>query len=110
MSHQTYMNARDALASKTRFVPDFPAPGILFEDLTPVLADPEAFRLVVDELSAAAKAMGRTSSADWMHVVFFLVRRLRITRVKESSLLGRKASFLLLCILKNTRLNMVRLP
>lgn len=58
MSHQTYMNARDALAAKTRFVPDFPAPGILFEDLTPVLADPEAFRLVVDELSAAAKAMG----------------------------------------------------
>ncbi|AEK92505.1 Adenine phosphoribosyltransferase [Corynebacterium pseudotuberculosis] len=58
MSHCTYMNARDALASKTRFVPDFPAPGILFEDLTPVLADPEAFRLVVDELLAAATKMG----------------------------------------------------
>ncbi len=27
-----------------RDVPDFPAPGILFRDITPVLADPEAFR------------------------------------------------------------------
>ena len=33
-------------------VPDFPAPGIVFRDLTPVFADPVAFRRVVDALAA----------------------------------------------------------
>jgi len=33
-------------------VPDFPEPGILFRDLTPVLADAEAFRAITDELAA----------------------------------------------------------
>jgi adenine phosphoribosyltransferase len=32
-------------------VPDFPIPGILFRDLTPVFADGPAFRAVVDELA-----------------------------------------------------------
>jgi adenine phosphoribosyltransferase len=31
------------LARRVRSVPDFPKPGILFRDLTPLLADPEAF-------------------------------------------------------------------
>ena len=30
--------------------PDFPSPGILFRDLTPVFADPVAFRAVIDAL------------------------------------------------------------
>ncbi len=30
--------------------PDFPSPGILFRDLSPVLADAETFRLLVDHL------------------------------------------------------------
>ncbi|MHB1235398.1 MAG: adenine phosphoribosyltransferase [Microbacteriaceae bacterium] len=33
-------------------IPDFPEPGILFRDLTPVFADPTAFRAVIDELVA----------------------------------------------------------
>lgn len=33
-----------------RDVPDFPKPGILFKDLTPVWKDPAAFRFMVDEL------------------------------------------------------------
>ncbi|MFI9012278.1 adenine phosphoribosyltransferase [Actinosynnema sp. NPDC053489] len=33
-----------------REVPDFPLPGVVFRDLTPVLADPDAFRSVVDAL------------------------------------------------------------
>lgn len=41
-----------------RYVPDFPVPGVVFEDLTPVLADGEAFHEVVDDLAAAAKEMG----------------------------------------------------
>lgn len=33
-------------------VPDFPKPGIVFKDITPVLADPSAFAAVTDELAA----------------------------------------------------------
>lgn len=31
-------------------VPDFPKPGIVFKDITPVLADPHAFRAIVEGL------------------------------------------------------------
>jgi len=41
-----------------RDVPDFPKPGILFKDITPVLDDPSAFKEVCDRLSADAKAQG----------------------------------------------------
>jgi adenine phosphoribosyltransferase len=33
-----------------RAVPDFPKPGILFRDITPLLADPKAFHMVIDAL------------------------------------------------------------
>lgn len=39
-----------------RDVPDFPNPGIVFKDLSPVFADPAAFRAVVDALAATAPA------------------------------------------------------
>lgn len=35
---------------RVRAVPDFPKPGILFRDITPVLADPRAFHMVIDAL------------------------------------------------------------
>jgi len=35
-----------------RDVPDFPKPGILFRDVTPLLADPQAFRRAVDAVAA----------------------------------------------------------
>jgi adenine phosphoribosyltransferase len=38
----------DYIRSKIRDVPDFPKPGILFKDITPVLADPRAFNLCLD--------------------------------------------------------------
>src|SRR5580658_6345542 len=34
-----------------RNVPDFPKPGILFKDITPLLADPRAFNIVLDSLA-----------------------------------------------------------
>ena len=36
---EVYSDAARALAEKVRLVKDFPEEGILFEDLTPVLAD-----------------------------------------------------------------------
>ncbi|GLZ43022.1 adenine phosphoribosyltransferase [Actinokineospora sp. NBRC 105648] len=41
----------DALAL-VRDVPDFPVPGVLFRDLSPLLADRDGFRAVVDALAA----------------------------------------------------------
>lgn len=41
-----------------RDVPDFPKPGIMFKDITPVLEDPKAFQEVVDLLAADAKKKG----------------------------------------------------
>ena len=40
------------LASLVRDVPDHPRPGIVFKDLTPLLADAKAFREAVDRLAA----------------------------------------------------------
>jgi adenine phosphoribosyltransferase len=37
--------------SKVRDIPDFPTPGILFKDITPLLADPRAFHIVLDSLA-----------------------------------------------------------
>jgi adenine phosphoribosyltransferase len=45
------LRAREALGRLTAVVPDFPSPGILFRDLTPVFSDAEAFHAVVDAIS-----------------------------------------------------------
>ncbi len=44
-------SARD-LRRHIRDIPDFPKPGIVFKDITPLLADREAFRAVVDQFAA----------------------------------------------------------
>jgi len=44
---------RVLLESRIRDVPDFPKPGIMFKDVTPLLADPAAFAHVVDVMSSA---------------------------------------------------------
>ena len=41
----------DALRERIRDVPDFPKKGIVFKDITPVLADAALFRRVVDEMA-----------------------------------------------------------
>lgn len=40
-----------------RDIPDFPKPGILFKDITPLLANPEAFGHVIELLTAHYKKM-----------------------------------------------------
>ena len=41
-----------------RDVPDFPQPGIVFKDITPLLADPAAFALTVDALLGGVAEAG----------------------------------------------------
>ncbi len=43
---------------KIRDIPDFPQPGILFRDITPLLSDGAAYRSAIDELAAFAKVCG----------------------------------------------------
>lgn len=48
------MNENGALSAFIRAVPDFPKPGIVFRDITPLLADAAAFGRAVSALSAFA--------------------------------------------------------
>lgn len=43
----------ERLRRSIRDIPDFPKPGIIFKDITPILADSELFTTVVDHLAAA---------------------------------------------------------
>jgi adenine phosphoribosyltransferase len=43
------------LKARIRDIPDFPQPGIVFKDIMPLLADPEAFRGTVDALAEFAE-------------------------------------------------------
>ena len=49
---------RARLAAHVRDVPDFPRPGVLFKDITPLLADASAFRECVDALAAPWREQG----------------------------------------------------
>ena len=40
------------ITSHIRDVPDYPQPGVVFKDITPLLAEPKAFMAVVDALAA----------------------------------------------------------
>lgn len=53
------MHARQPLRAATliRDIPDFPQPGILFRDITPVLADAEAFRELAARLCEEARSL-----------------------------------------------------
>jgi adenine phosphoribosyltransferase len=46
------------LKSFIRDIPDFPKPGILFKDITPLVASPDAFRETVQRLATHFRARG----------------------------------------------------
>lgn len=54
------MNRLEALI---RNIPDFPEEGVVFKDITPVLGDPEAFRTLIDAMSAPFHDQGITKVA-----------------------------------------------
>lgn len=52
--------AASVWTEQVRDVPDYPEPGVVFKDITPLLADPVAFPQAVEELAAAGRdAAGR---------------------------------------------------
>src|ERR1700680_144969 len=46
--HQPSAEVVTQLKSKIRNIPDFPIPGILFRDITPLLQDPKGFQATID--------------------------------------------------------------
>ncbi len=40
---------RDTIRSHIRTVPDWPSPGVMFRDITPLLANPRVFRVLIDQ-------------------------------------------------------------
>jgi len=48
----------DDLKRLVRDIPDFPKPGILFRDVTPLLLDPRALRAAVDAIAAPYRGDG----------------------------------------------------
>lgn len=55
------LRAGDAMSRLVPDVPDFPEPGVIFKDITPLLADHTAFTAVIEALAEAGRdEQGRT--------------------------------------------------
>lgn len=50
-----FSDAKTAIEHLMRSVPDFPEPGVLFRDLTPVLANADGFRLLTHHMAEVAR-------------------------------------------------------
>ena len=51
------------LATRILDVPDYPQPGVVFKDITPLLGDPSAFAPVVEAMAEQVRAAGATRVA-----------------------------------------------
>ncbi|MFD9545574.1 adenine phosphoribosyltransferase [Streptomyces sp. NPDC060022] len=56
----TTESTRELLLSRIRDVPDYPKPGVMFKDITPLLADPVAFTALTDSLVELCVRHGAT--------------------------------------------------
>ncbi|ATW47573.1 adenine phosphoribosyltransferase [Streptomyces xantholiticus] len=54
------VNTQELLLSRIRDVADYPKPGVMFKDITPLLADPAAFTVLTDALSEFCVRNGAT--------------------------------------------------
>ncbi|MGW0562338.1 adenine phosphoribosyltransferase [Streptomyces sp. NPDC003016] len=53
-------STQDLLLSRIRDVPDYPQPGVVFKDITPLLADPVAFTALTEALAQLCVRCGAT--------------------------------------------------
>jgi adenine phosphoribosyltransferase len=53
-----------------REIPDFPKPGIIFQDITPLLAHSEAFALVIDQMATAGQGFDSVAGMEARGFIF----------------------------------------
>lgn len=58
--HSAAADVEGMVKRLVRDVPDYPKPGILFKDITPLLAEPEAFSIVTQAMAAPFESDGIT--------------------------------------------------
>lgn len=60
------MDSLDVLRGAIRDVPDFPKPGIVFKDITPILADPALFKIAIQHFvqQCAGRQITRVAGID----------------------------------------------
>jgi adenine phosphoribosyltransferase len=58
------------LRSRIRDVPDYPRPGVLFKDITPLLADRDAFSAVVAALAAGNEGVDKVAGIEARGFIF----------------------------------------
>ena len=70
------------LARYIRDIPDFPKPGIVFKDITPLLAEPHAFQEAIDRLAGhyQAKDIDAVAAAEARGFLFAAPLALRMSR------------------------------
>ncbi|MGL4305947.1 MAG: adenine phosphoribosyltransferase [Mycobacteriaceae bacterium] len=56
--------AAEVIVKLTRHVPHFPSEGVQFADLTPVFADPQGLKLVIDELARLSPVVDIVAGID----------------------------------------------
>ena len=102
--------AREALEKFTRIVPDFPKPGIVFEDLTPVLAEPTCYQLLVHDLADACREVGADLIGGWTPGASFWGVQWRTNWDSVFQPCAKEASYRLLCTKSATTWNTAVLP
>lgn len=60
MTSGTTESVRELLLGRIRDVPNYPQPGVVFKDITPLLADPAAFAALTDTLAELCARHGAT--------------------------------------------------
>jgi adenine phosphoribosyltransferase len=70
------------LAKYIRDIPDFPKPGIVFKDITPLLAEPVAFQHAIDKLALEfdGKALDAVAAAEARGFLFAAPLALRLRK------------------------------
>lgn len=81
------MRLGDVIQALTREVPDFPEPGVLFKDLSPVFADRDAMAAVTDALAEVASGADLVAGIDSRG---FLLAAAVATRLRTGVLAIRK--------------------
>jgi adenine phosphoribosyltransferase len=59
MSDKSLEQIKKELRTRLRQFPDFPTPGVLFEDIMPIFQSPEAFQMLLDGFKLRLESLGK---------------------------------------------------